>query len=183
MSLVGRWVDLVYKVATGGWQAKLILAPVVGAFYIGLIVIFVLLSRAVDRWLRLPNASSYPVSLVIGFCLIAFGLFLMLLSIAYFLRVRGTPVPLSPPPKLVVAGPYRFARNPMLTGIFIQLFGIAITLGSLSLAFIFTPLFIIINVWELKKVEEPELTRRLGQAYMEYKKQVPMFFPFRKTRR
>jgi protein-S-isoprenylcysteine O-methyltransferase Ste14 len=33
------------------------------------------------------------------------------------------------------------------------------------------------NVWELKKVEEPELIRRLGKAYVEYKKRTPMFFP------
>jgi len=148
----------------------------------GLIAVFVLLSRKVDQWLQLPVISSYPASLVIGFCVIAFGLFLMALSMACFVRVRGTPVPFSPPPRLVVTGPYRFVRNPMLTGIFIQLFGISVVLGSLSLALIFTPLFIVMNVWELKKVEEPELERRLGEAYVEYKKQVPMFFPFR-TRR
>jgi protein-S-isoprenylcysteine O-methyltransferase Ste14 len=178
MSLVGRWVDLVHKVATGGWRARIILAPIVGAFYLSLIAFFVLLSFVVDQWLGFPKALYYPLSRVIGFSLIVFGLFLMLLSITYFLRVRGTPVPLSPPPKLITTGPYRFARNPMLTGIFIQLFGLGIALGSLSLTLIFTPLFIIMNVWELKKVEEPELVRRLGEAYVEYKKRVPMFFPF-----
>ena len=66
----------------------------------------------------------------------------------------------------------------MLTGIFIQLFGLGIALGSISLVWVFTPLFIIIHVWELKKVEEPELVKRLGQDYVEYKKRVPMFFPF-----
>jgi protein-S-isoprenylcysteine O-methyltransferase Ste14 len=177
--LVARWVDLIYKVATGGWRAKLILAPIAGALYLSMIVFFVLLSLVVDQWLSFPKAFSYPLSLVIGFCLIVFGLFLMGFSAAYFLRVRGTPVPFSPPPKLVTTGPYRFSRNPMLTGIFIQLFGLSIALGSLSLALIFTPLFIVINVWELKKVEEPELARRLGEAYVEYKKRVPMFFAFR----
>jgi protein-S-isoprenylcysteine O-methyltransferase Ste14 len=183
MSLVGRWTDLIYRTATGRWQTKLIVAPIVGASYLGLIVVFILLSRAADRWLRFPKMPSYPVSVVVGFCLIASGLFLMVLSIAYFIKVRGTPVPFSPPPELVVTGPYRFARNPMLTGIFIQLFGIAVVLGSLSLAFIFTPLFIVMNLWELKKVEEPELARRLGEAYRDYRKRVPMFFPFRKSRR
>jgi protein-S-isoprenylcysteine O-methyltransferase Ste14 len=30
---------------------------------------------------------------------------------------------------------------------------------------------------ELKAIEEPELEMRLGEAYREYKKRVPMFFP------
>jgi protein-S-isoprenylcysteine O-methyltransferase Ste14 len=176
MSLLGRWIDLIYKVATGGWKAKLLLAPIAGAGYLALIVAFVLLSLAFDRWLNLPRAVYHPFSVLIGSCLIVVGLLLMLLSMIYFLRVRGTPVPFSPPPKLVTTGPYRYARNPMLTGIFLQLFGIGIGLGSLSLTFVFRPLFIILNVWELKKVEEPELARRLGEAYLEYKNRVPMFF-------
>jgi protein-S-isoprenylcysteine O-methyltransferase Ste14 len=178
MSLIKGWTNLIYEVATGNWKVKLILAPIAGASYIGLIVVFFLMSRAVDRWLSLPKATSYPMNLAIGSCLIVFGFFLMFLSVAHFLGVGGTPVPFSPPPKLVSTGPYRFSRNPMLTGIFIQLFGLAVALGSLSLAFIFTPLFIVINVWELKRIEEPELERRLGEAYMKYKKDVPMFFPF-----
>jgi protein-S-isoprenylcysteine O-methyltransferase Ste14 len=159
---------------------RLVLTPIVGASYVGLIVVFVLLSSAVDRWLTLPKAFIYPVSLATGFLLIASGFSLTCLSIAHFLRVHGTPVPFSPPPSLVVSGPYRYTRNPMLTGIFMQLFGIGIVFGSLSLMFIFTPLFIIINVWELKRVEEPELERRLGEAYVNYKRDVPMFFPCRK---
>jgi protein-S-isoprenylcysteine O-methyltransferase Ste14 len=178
MSLIGGWTNLIYKVATGSWKVKLIVAPIVGASYAGLIVVFFLLSRAVDRWLSLPRAFSYPVSLVIGFFIIALGLSLYCLSVAHFLRVRGTPVPFSPPPKLLTTGLYRFARNPMMTGLFMQFFGIGIALGSLSLIFIFTPLFIAINLWELKKVEEPELERRFGEAYVKYRNDVPMFFPF-----
>ena len=178
MSLVGKWIDLIYKVATGSWKIRLILAPIVGAFYLSLIAVFIILSFITDQFVHFPAAICYPWSSIIGVCLITLGLSMMLLSIIYFIRVRGTPVPFSPPPKLVTTGPYRFVRNPMLTGIFMQLFGLGIALGSLSLIFVFTPLFIIINVWELKKVEEPELVKRLGQEYVEYKKQVPMFFPF-----
>jgi protein-S-isoprenylcysteine O-methyltransferase Ste14 len=69
----------------------------------------------------------------------------------------------------------------MLTGIFIQLFGLGILFGSISLLLVFAPLFIMINVWELRKVEEPELMKRLGKDYAEYRARVPMFFPcFRK---
>ncbi|HOC38522.1 MAG TPA: hypothetical protein PKJ77_04530, partial [Thermodesulfobacteriota bacterium] len=59
----------------------------------------------------------------------------------------------------------------MLSGLFMQLFGLGIALGSLSLVFIFTPLFVIMNVWELKNVEEPELVKRLGRDYIEYNTQ------------
>ena len=50
-------------------------------------------------------------------------------------------------------------------------------LRSVSLVFIFTPLFIVINVLKLKAIEEPELERRLGKHYVEYKGNVPMFIP------
>ncbi len=38
-------------------------------------------------------------------------------------------------------------------------------------------LFIFVNVWELKAIEEPELLKRLGEDYSEYRKRTPMFFP------
>ena len=91
--------------------------------------------------------------------------------------MKGTPVPFNPPPKLVTTGPYTHVRNPMLTGLFILLFGFGALFGSVSLVFLFTPLFILVNVWELKAIEEPELGKRLGQEYFEYKKKTPMFIP------
>jgi len=65
----------------------------------------------------------------------------------------------------------------MLTGVFALLFGIGALLGSASLLVIITPLFILVNVWELKVIEEPELVKRLDQDYIEYRKSTPMFFP------
>jgi len=38
-------------------------------------------------------------------------------------------------------------------------------------------LFIIVHVVYLKFVEEKELEKKFGQAYIDYKKKVPMFFP------
>lgn len=180
--MIHKWIDMIYKVATGNWKTRLVLAPIVGTFYLSLIALFIILSFITDRHLHFPKATCYPWSLIIGIGLITSGLFLMLLSIIYFIKEKGTPVPLSPPPKLVASGPYRFARNPMLTGIFMQLFGLGMVSGSLSLMVVFTPLFIVINMWELKMIEEPELMKRLGQEYIEYRKRVPMFFPFHKKK-
>jgi protein-S-isoprenylcysteine O-methyltransferase Ste14 len=84
---------------------------------------------------------------------------------------------MNPPPELVTSGPYAYVRNPMLAGVFALLFGFGIFLGSVSLLFVFTPLFILLNVWELKNIEEPELVKRLGEKYVEYRKRTPMFLP------
>jgi protein-S-isoprenylcysteine O-methyltransferase Ste14 len=65
----------------------------------------------------------------------------------------------------------------MLTGVFLILFGVGFGVNSVSLVVLFTPLFMLINVWELKKIEEPELIKRLGDEYIEYRKQTPMFIP------
>jgi protein-S-isoprenylcysteine O-methyltransferase Ste14 len=178
MSLIGKWIELINKVATGNIKYKIIFAPIVGAFYFCFIGIFVIVSINIDEIFDLPKLFNWSFNYFISIPIIVIGFFLMSYSIFHFLKVKGTPVPLSPPPKLVASGPYQYARNPMLTGIFCQLFGIAMVLNSVSLFFIFTPLFIGINVWELKKVEEPELEKRLGKEYIDYKKKVTMFFPW-----
>jgi len=65
----------------------------------------------------------------------------------------------------------------MLTGMFLLLFGLGFVLQSLTLLLIFTPLFILLSVLELKIIEEPELAMRLGRDYLNYRKKTPMFFP------
>ncbi len=65
----------------------------------------------------------------------------------------------------------------MLSGVFILMFGFGVLLNSISLVFIFTPLFILFNFFELKTIEEPELEKRLGKDYSEYKKRVAIFIP------
>lgn len=42
---------------------------------------------------------------------------------------------------------------------------------------VFVPLFILVNGWELKAIEEPELLKRRGDEYAEYWRRTPMFIP------
>jgi len=65
----------------------------------------------------------------------------------------------------------------MLTGVFLALFGVGVLLHSLSIVLFWTPGYILVHVVELKLVEEPELEKRFGAAYAEYRNRVPMFFP------
>jgi protein-S-isoprenylcysteine O-methyltransferase Ste14 len=125
----------------------------------------------------ITNILTRPLSIIFALPIFSFALFLIGWSVLYFLKVKGTPVPFNPPPRLITTGPYAYVRNPMLTGVFALLFGFGLFFRSISLLVVFTPLFISINVWELKTIEEPELLKRLGEGYIEYRKRTPMFFP------
>jgi protein-S-isoprenylcysteine O-methyltransferase Ste14 len=139
--------------------------------------LFVFLAVLVDKVLGLPWPIPVTVSWLISVPLMAIGVAVTAWSAFHFLKVKGTPVPFNPPPTLVESGPYRYARNPMLTGVFLLLFGIGFAIRSLSLVLIFTPLFVLANVWELREIEEPELIRRLGEDYLAYRERTPMFIP------
>jgi protein-S-isoprenylcysteine O-methyltransferase Ste14 len=138
---------------------------------------FVALSIITDRWFSLPWPLPSGPTRLIAVLLITVGAGVTAWSALHFLKVKGTPVPFNPPPVLVTTGPYRFARNPMLTGVFLFLFGIGFAIKSLSLVVFFTPMYILANVWELKNIEEPELAKRLGEEYIAYRQRTPMFIP------
>jgi len=180
MSLKDRWIHLIYRTATGSKKIRLLITPIIALSYFLFASLFVIASFPVDRLLGLPDLLPLSISAVLAVPVILLGLFLAFWSVLHFFRVRGTPVPFNPPPELVTSGPYAYARNPMLSGLFIFLFGLALAFRSVSLFFIFIPLFILVNVMELKAIEEPELEMRLGPKYLEYKKRTPMFFPWRR---
>lgn len=172
-----KLIDFLYKVATGSKKVRNLLTPVGAIFFALLITLFVLLALQLDQLLMLPQLFSRPFDIILSLPFLFLGLSLIGWSVLHFLKVKGTPVPFNPPPKLVGTGPYAYVRNPMLSGAFILLFGLGLLIGSISFAFIFTPLFIVLNVWELKAIEEPELEKRLGEEYLEYKHKTPMFIP------
>ncbi len=180
MSLRRRWIDAIYAVATSSGPMRSILTPAGATFYLLVTASFVAVSLQVDKLLGLPRLLPTPANIAVCAPVVTAGLLLLLWSILHFALARGTPVPANPPPRLVTSGPYAYVRNPMLVGVFVIMFGLGILFRSVSLVFIFTPLFILLNVLELWAIEEPELEKRLGQQYVEYKKKVPMFIPWPK---
>jgi len=84
---------------------------------------------------------------------------------------QGTPLPFDTAAKLVVAGPYKFVRNPMaLFGLAQGLF-VGIFLGSY---FIFPYVFLGGWLWDtfVRPVEETELRSRFGADYDAYCREV-----------
>ena len=177
MTFRDRVISMLYRAASGSRKVRTLLTPIGATFFLFLTASFVVLARQVDRMLGFSTPLSEPLSIILSVPVFLAGSLLCLWTVTLFLRAKGTPVPINPPPKVITTGPYAYCRNPMLTGVFLILFGLAIWYGSISLFFIFTPLYILLHVVELKKIEEPELAKRLGKEYLEYKKVTPMFIP------
>ena len=112
-----------------------------------------------------------------GVCLLLVGLLLFVSSLRRFASDgKGTLAPWDPPRELVVRGPYRYVRNPMISGVVFVLFGEALLLLSrphLELAI----LFLLINCVYIPLLEEPQLERRFGAAYTEYRRHVRRLIP------
>ena len=172
-----RIVDLFYSVATGSKRLRLLLTPVGLVVFFGILLLVVFGSLFMDRSFGFPKLLSGPIGTLIGVVLLSLGLVIWAWCVVWFSKAKGTPVPFNPPRELVTLGPYAWSRNPMLTGVFAFLFGIGFLLHSVSMVFVWTPAFVIFNVLELKLVEEPELKRRFGKRYIEYRRRVPMFVP------
>src|SRR4051794_16672657 len=83
--------------------------------------------------LLLGDAELAPWPLALpGGLLIGFGVGMIAWTVALFAGVgRGTLAPWDPPERLVVRGPYRHVRNPMITGVVAVLLGQAAPVGSL----------------------------------------------------
>jgi len=183
MSIWDRYAEFVYRVATGGRRRRFLATPLLGSFYLGLVVLFVFASFWVDKWLPFLHFDSTWWSLGLSLLLLVPACLIMVWPVMQFFRARGTPVPLNPPKKLITTGLYAYARNPMILGLFLLMFGLGVLFGSLSLILIFTPLFILLNVLYVKAVEEKEMEKKFGEEYLEYKKRVPMFIPRLKKRK
>ena len=177
MSLREKSIGAIYRVATGGKRVRRIIAPLYATCFFAILALFVWLFYRLDGWLGLPRLFLYPYNAAVSIPLLSAGVLLALWCVIRFLLARGTPVPFSPPQELVQTGPYAVTRNPILTGMLAVLLGIGMLLGSICVTFVFTPLFILLMTVEVKCIEEPELERRLGTPYIEYKKRVPMFVP------
>jgi protein-S-isoprenylcysteine O-methyltransferase Ste14 len=173
-----RIIDFIYRKATMRGKHHGLLTFLWGLLFSGAVLFIIFLALLSDKLLSLNAWPPTPTNLVLSIPLLAAGIWLWLWSVLTFFKSRGTPVPLSPPLKLVDTGPYAYARNPMLSDLFLMLFGIGFLFQSLSLVIIYTPLFIMIAFLEFKMIEEPELEKRMGASYVEYRKKVSMFFPY-----
>jgi len=164
MGIRERLINFVYSKATGPGPDRRMLTSIAPLFFLSLIIFIIFVAILLDQLLGLPEMFMSPLNIIIAIPFLALGSFLWMWSLLHFFKSKGTPVPFNPPPKMV-------------SGVVITISGVGVLLKSISLAFIFTPVLYAFIYIELKAIEEPELELRLGEAYREYRKRVPMFFP------
>ena len=170
-------LQVFHSVATGARWKRELLTPVGFLIFGATLAAVLVLGLFTDKVLRMPELLPARLGVAFGVVLVVLGSLLCGWCVLRFKKAKGTPVPINPPKELVVEGPYVWMRNPMVTGVFTALFGFGLILQSVSIVLIWTPLYILAHVVELKKVEEPELELRFGAAYTEYKRRVAMFIP------
>jgi protein-S-isoprenylcysteine O-methyltransferase Ste14 len=89
---------------------------------------------------------------------------------------KGTPAPWDPPKALVVRGPYRHVRNPMMTGVIALLLAETLMIGSWGIAG-WGVVFVTVNLVYIPNWEEPALAKRFGDDYRLYKANVRRWVP------
>ena len=131
----------------------------------------------VPLWIEKDWTIQTGFRLFFGLMLILSGLVVMGLTISLFIRIgKGTLAPWSPTKKMVITGPYRYVRNPMILGVLTVLLGEALIVWSKNIL-LWAVSFFIINTIYFIISEEPDLEKRFGEEYREYKKHVSRWLP------
>lgn len=128
-----------------------------------------------SRWkdlslIMLLTRSGGAALFILGFALFGW-------CVSFFARVgQGTLAPWDPTRNLVAIGPYRYVRNPMISGVALMLIAQALFWGSWIMG-VWACSFIVINYIYFVLSEEPGLEKRFGENYRAYEANVPRWIP------
>jgi protein-S-isoprenylcysteine O-methyltransferase Ste14 len=135
------------------------------------------IARRAGVQVTLPSTASDMLLASAGIPVLMAGLILFASSLyEFFVHGRGTLAPWDPPRRLLVRGPYRYVRNPMISGVAFVLCGTALMLRSRPHA-MWAVIFVLINATYISLLEEPGLEARFGEEYARYKRHVRRFLP------
>lgn len=163
--------------ATGVWNlaktfAQTIVFWTVFLFLLPALVYYVETTLGLAWW-RFANLPG----MILGGVLFALGGSLGLTSGAVMaLKGRGTPLPIDCPREMVVAGPYRYVRNPMAIAGLGQGVAVGLFLGSPAVI-----IYALVGgpVWNylVRPAEEQDLEQRFGESFHAYRSAVHCWWP------
>ena len=167
-------------------DTKMILGYLVGGL---LVIVFVpsiiyAITALFDNVYRLEIIQNEAIRWIILMVLLMIGFVYGIWSVIIQNTVgEGGPleignIEISPKTRnLVVSGPYKYTRNPMLFGTFLIYLAFALFLNSMTAVVLISAIFIFM-LTVVVKMEEQRLLKDFGKQYEEYRKKVSMFIPW-----
>ena len=153
----------------------LVRALTYATLFIGVVLVF-MPARLIARS-GMTRPQGLGLTEVAGALVVVIGAAVALWCVLTFALVgRGTPLPLDPPRRLVVRGPYKYVRNPMYLGAVTALAGAAAFYRSGPLALYAACFLLVVHafvVW----YEEPTLRATFGADYARYCRRVRRWRP------
>ena len=123
-------------------------------------------------------AWRYPLALPTGALSIGLGVVLLAVSMLIaraafrqFSRNHNPVAPNKPIGDLMDGGPFRFTRNPLYVALALLQAGIGLISGSAWILLTLPPALLVVRYYVIAR-EEAYLTRRFGQAYLDYQSRV-----------
>lgn len=143
-----------------------------GLFLAVIPVIIAVIERRWDLHASLPDAVRWA-GLVLLLTASALGIWS---AAAMSTRGEGTPLPSATARRLVIAGPYRFVRNPMALAGIAQGAAVGLMIDS-WLVVVYALCGSLVWNWVVRPLEEADLTERFGAAYAAYARGVRCWVP------
>ncbi|MDD4645087.1 MAG: isoprenylcysteine carboxylmethyltransferase family protein [Bacteroidales bacterium] len=165
---------------------KMILGYIAGGLLVvGLMPsIIYLLTWLMDKFFRLELFHNLVVQEIVIVLLLIVGIIFGIWSLVAQNAIgEGGPleignIEISPKTEhLVVTGPYKYTRNPMLFGTFLMYLAFAFFINSAT-SLILVCAIIIFMLTVVVKMEEKRLLKDFGNQYEEYRKKVSKFIPW-----
>jgi len=151
----------------------MIVLPGTALVFVPAIILTLAENSGVSYQLATPDQRLFWLALVPA----GVGLGLAGWTVRLFMKFgNGTPAPWDPPKKLVILGPYRHVRNPMISGALLILLAEALLFQSWPIA-VWMLAFFIVNTIYFRFIEEKGLEKRFGEDYLKYKARVPRWIP------
>jgi len=114
---------------------------------------------------RLPVDRALRIGVGVG--LIALAVALLGAARRWFVRTGQNPAPWKPSPELILAGPYRFTRNPMYLAMTTFQVGLGIALDNLWISGLAFVALAVVHFAAVRP-EERYLTEKFGDSYKQY---------------
>jgi protein-S-isoprenylcysteine O-methyltransferase Ste14 len=141
-----------------------------------------LLGSWIDSILHLPPFPPFPFNIVSGITVMLGGATVGIKATRQLREVgKGLPwgeaVVGSRSTTLVTTGIFTYTRNPMTFGYTLLPLGMGLLFRSLGMTLFIPAIVLAVQLIIIKKREEPNLTRRFGEQYLEYKRKTPFLIP------